>query len=129
MVSARLLVAILPALAFGCTPPRLGPGEIANSSVITEEEIIASRATNAFEVIKKLRANFLNSRGETSLRSSQSQPYPTVYVDDQEFGPINTLTSIPAGNISMIRLYRVSEANMKYGAGNISGVIAITTRQ
>jgi hypothetical protein len=124
-----LLVAVLPALAFACTPPRLGPGEIANSSVITEEEIIASRANNALEVIKKLRANFLNSRGETSLRQSQSQPYPTVYVDDQEFGPITTLSSIPAGNISTIRLYRVSEANVKYGSQNISGVIAITTRQ
>jgi hypothetical protein len=129
MVGARLLVAVLPALAFACTPPRLGPGEIANSSVITEEEIIASRANNALEVIKKLRANFLNSRGETSLRQSQSQPYPTVYVDDQEFGPITTLSSIPAGNISTIRLYRVSEANVKYGSQNISGVIAITTRQ
>jgi len=129
MVSARLLVAILPALAFGCTPPRLGPGEIANSSVITEEEIIASRANNAFEVIKKLRANFLTSRGATSLRASQTSPYPTVYVDDQEFGPISTLSSIPAGNISTIRLYRVSEANMKYGSQNVSGVIAITTRQ
>ncbi|MFL5524495.1 MAG: TonB-dependent receptor plug domain-containing protein [Gemmatimonadaceae bacterium] len=129
MVGARLLVAVIPALAFACTPPRLGPGEIANSSVITEEEIIASRATNALEVIKKLRANFLNSRGETSLRQSQSQPYPTVYVDDQEFGPITTLSSIPAGNISTIRLYRVSEANVKYGSQNISGVIAITTRQ
>ena len=129
MVGMRLLVAILPALALGCTPPRLGPGEIANSSVITEEEIIASQATNAFEVIKKLRANFLNSRGETSLRASQSSPYPTVYVDDQEFGPITTLSTIPAGNISTIRLYRVSEANLKYGSRNISGVIAITTRQ
>jgi hypothetical protein len=51
-----------------------------------------------------------------------------VYVDDQEFGPISTLSSIPAAQISLIRLYRVSEANAKYGTHNLTGVIAITTR-
>jgi hypothetical protein len=96
--------------------------------VITEDEIIDSRASNAFEVIHKLRANFLTNRGETSLNSSQSNPYPTVYLDDQEFGPISSLTNIPAAQITMIRLYRVSEANAKYGSHNTSGVIAITTR-
>jgi outer membrane cobalamin receptor len=50
-------------------------------------------------------------------------------VDGQEFGPISTLSSIPADQVSMIRLYRVSEASTKYGAHNLGGVIAITTRQ
>jgi len=128
MAGARFCLALLAAGALACTPPRLGPGEIANSQVITEDEIVASRAANAYEVIHKLRANFLSNRGPTSVRG-QSSPYPTVYVDDQEFGPISTLSSIPAAQITMIRLYRVSEANAKYGTRNLSGVIAITTRQ
>jgi hypothetical protein len=129
MAGARSLLALLPALILACTPPRLGPGEVSNSRLITEDEIVASRASNAFEVIHKLRANFLTNRGETSLNRNQSAPYPTVYVDDQEYGPISTLSSIPAGQISTIRLYRVSEANVKYGTHNLGGVIAITTRQ
>ena len=129
MVGARFLLALLPAVAFACAPPRLGPGEVSNSQVITEDEIVASRAANAYEVIHKLRANFLTNRGETSFNKNQSNPYPTVYVDDQEFGPISTLSSIPAAQISMIRLYRVAEANAKYGTRNLSGVIAITTKQ
>jgi hypothetical protein len=126
---ARLVVALSIAIAVGCSHPQLGPGEIFNSQVITEDEIIASRATTAYEVIHKLRANFLTNRGETSVNRAQSRPYPTVYVDDQEFGPITTLSTIPASEIAMIRLYRVSEANAKYGSHNLSGVIAITTRQ
>jgi len=59
---------------------------------------------------------------------NDSNPFPIVYVDDQEFGPISTLSSIPAAQISLIRLYRVSEANAKYGTHNLTGVIAITTR-
>jgi hypothetical protein len=129
MAGARFLLALLSALSLACTPPRLGPGEVSNSRLITEDEIVASRASNAFEVIHKLRANFLTSRGETSLNRNQSAPYPTVYVDDQEYGPISTLSTIPAAQISTIRLYRVSEANVKYGTRNLGGVIAITTRQ
>jgi hypothetical protein len=126
---ARLVVALSLAIAVGCSHPQLGPGDIFNAQVITEDEIIASHASTAYEVIHRLRANFLTNRGETSFNRRQSNPYPTVYVDDQEFGPISTLASIPAAEISMIRLYRVSEANVKYGTHHLSGVIAITTRQ
>jgi hypothetical protein len=124
----RWVIALPLAIAVGCSHPQLGPGEVFNSQVITEDEIVASRGSNALEVIHKLRANFLTNHGETSLNRNQSNPYPTVYVDDQEFGPISTLSSIPAAQISMIRLYRVSEANAKYGTHNLSGVIAIFTR-
>jgi len=128
MVS-RWVIALPLAIALGCSHPRLGPGDVYNSDVITEDEIVASRASTAYEVIHKLRANFLTNRGETSLNRNQSNPYPTVYLDDQEFGPISALTGIPAAQISTIRLYRVSEANTKYGTHNLSGVIAIYTRQ
>src|ERR1051325_8412348 len=123
---ARWVKALPLVVAIACSHPRLGPGESYDPSVITEDEIIASHATNAFDVIHKLRSNFLTNRGATSLKNTGS-PFPTVYVDDQEFGPISTLSSIPAAQISMIRLYHVSEANAKYGTHNLTGLIAITT--
>jgi hypothetical protein len=128
----RRWVFAIPILALaGCSHPQLGPGEIFDSQVITEDEIVASRASNAFEVIHKVRANFLNNRGATTLKGegTAANTYPIVYLDDQEFGPISTLSSIPAAQITMIRLYRVSEANAKYGTHNLAGVIAITTKQ
>lgn len=128
-MNARWFTALLLCIAVACSHPRLGPGDVFNSQVITEDEIVASRASNAYEVIHKLRANFLTNRGQTSFDRAQSNPYPTVYVDGQEFGPISTLASIPAGEVSMIRLYRVAEANAKFGTHNLSGVIAITTRR
>ena len=125
----RWTIALACVLAVACSHPRYGPGETYDSQVITEDEIVASRATNAFEVIHKLRANFLSNRGQTGVNRTQANSYPTVYVDDQEFGPISSLTSIPAAQIALIRLYRVSEANSKYGTHNLTGVIAITTRR
>lgn len=129
MVGLRLIIALLAAVVFACAPPRVGPGAISNSQFITEEEIVASRGSTAFDVIQKLRANFLSYRGETSFDRSKSQPFPTVYLDGQEFGPIGTLRTLPASEISTIRLYRAWEATTKFGTGNMGGVIAVTTRQ
>jgi len=129
MISVRSFLPVASVVFLACSAPRVGPGVMSDSSLITQEEIDASRAANAFEVIQKLRANFLSYRGETSLNKNRSTPYPTVYLDDQEYGPINTLRSIPASQISSIRLLRAWEATTKYGTGNMGGVIAITTRK
>ena len=115
-------------LAPACAPARTAHGS-PDSQLITEDEIEASRAPNAYEVIQKLRANFLTYRGETSFDRSKSQPYPTVYIDGQEFGPISSLRNVPASQVATIRLYRSWEATTKFGTGNMGGVIALTTRQ
>jgi outer membrane cobalamin receptor len=122
------LALLLLVLVVACAPARTSRGSV-DSQLITEDEIEASRAPNAYEVIQKLRANFLTYRGETSFNKSNSQPYPTVYIDGQEFGPISSLRNIPASQVATIRLYRSWEATTKYGTGNMGGVIAVTTRQ
>ena len=129
MLATRYPVVLVAGLLLACTRPSLGPGELSNSQFITEDEITASRASNAYEAIQKLRANFLTYRGETSIDRSRSTPYPTVYLDGQVFGPIASLRTLPASEISTIRLYRAWEATTKFGVGNMGGVIAITTRQ
>ncbi|HET9635487.1 MAG TPA: hypothetical protein VFP26_06100 [Gemmatimonadaceae bacterium] len=130
MTSLRnaLLIALTGTYA-ACTAPNVTPVAPADSHIITEDEIEASHTATAYEAIQKLRANFLSYRGETSFSTKNSQPYPMVYVDGQEFGPISSLRSIPASQIATIRLYRSWEATTKFGTGNMGGVIAITTRQ
>jgi hypothetical protein len=128
MTRSRLILSVTGFLVLACSPPRLGPGPVSDTQFISEEEIEASRGTNAFEVIRKVRANFLTYRGETSVRG-KSKPYPTVYLDDQEFGPIDVLRTIPAAQISSIRLYRSWESTTRFGPHNMGGVIAITTKQ
>jgi hypothetical protein len=124
----KCMTGCLLLLAMACAPPRSqAPGSV-DSQIITEDEVDASRAANAYEVIQKLRANFLSYRGETSLNRNQSQPFPTVYVDGMEFGQIASLRTIPASQVSSIRLYRSWEATTKFGTGKMGGVIAVTTR-
>jgi outer membrane cobalamin receptor len=120
-VAAALVACAAPAVSSHSDDPR--------SQLITQEEIEASRAPTAYEVIQKLHANFLTYRGETSLDRSKSQPYPTVYVDGQEYGSVGMLRNLPASQVATIRLYRAWEATTKFGTGNMGGVIAVTTRQ
>lgn len=129
MIGTRWLLVFLPAVVVACTQPRAVRGESVKSHLITEDEIDATEGATAYEVIQHLRPNFLTYRGETSFDRKKSQPFPTVYVDGQEFGPISTLRTIPAVQIATIRLYRSWDAATMFGTGKMSGVIAITTRQ
>ncbi len=123
-VSPLLVAAALCA----CTSTsRLDPALTANPSVISQQEIIDSRATSAYDVIRKIHANFLTYRGENSF-VDKGASMPMVFMDDQVFGPVSTLRNIPASQISEIRLYRSWEAILKYGTGLPAGAISIKTR-
>ena len=125
----RMLLALVLAGVPACASPRLAPSRGPDPQMITEDEVVASLATTAYELIRSLRPNFLTYRGETSFDKRTSRPYPNVYVDDQVFGSISILQSIPASDVSSIRLYRSAEAVTKFGTGNAGGVIAISTKK
>ena len=128
MLGARGFLALVATMTIACGTPIPTTKVVYDTQLITEDEIDASGGSSAYDVIRKLRANFLSYRGETSFRRTSS-PYPTVYVDGQAFGEISTLRTIPAVQIATIRLYRSWEATTKFGTGNMGGVIAISTRR
>ena len=128
MVGARGILVLVATIVVAFGTPRPNTTGVYDAQLITEDEIDASGGSTAYDVIRKLRANFLSYRGETSFRRTSS-PYPTVYVDGQAFGEISMLRTIPAMQISTIRLYRAWEASTRYGTGNMGGVIAISTRR
>ena len=128
MAIARWLSPLVLAASLACSPQRPGPDLRPDPQLITENEVVASLATTAYELIHSLRPNFLTYRGETSFDRRTSRPFPNVYVDDQPYGTVSILHSIPSSDVSSVRLYRASEAMTKFGTGNAGGVIAISTR-
>ena len=96
--------------------------------MITEEEIAATTAINAYEVVQKLRGNFLSSRGKTTILGKSSST-PVVYVDGVRYGEIASLRNITSTTIQSIRLYRAWEAQQKYGNDVMGGVIEVTTKR
>lgn len=127
MLRTPLVTVLLSLTLTACVAPNQVPRPIRDPQLITEDEIVRSRATTAFDAIQRLRANFLSLRGETSFLGTSS-PYPTVYIDGLRFGGIDALRGIPAAQIATIRLYRSWDAATHYGVGNMGGVIAVTTR-
>lgn len=124
-MKSRLVLGVL-VFASACAQAKSEQMEY-NASVITEQEIVASGAQTAYDAIKKLRGNFLATRGRTSL--VEAPPEPNVYVDENFFGPVASLKSIPAQQIGSIRMYRPWEVQTKYGTNNLGGVISIYTKQ
>ena len=128
MVHSRWIGLLVPVVLIGCAPHH-GTRGAYDPNLITEDEIVDSRASNAYDVIHKLRGNFLSYRGKISIYSPAAVSMPTVYVDDQRYGDFSILSTIPAEVIATIRLYRAWDATTRYGINNAGGVISITTRQ
>jgi len=131
MLRVRLFAGVLvPLLLLGCSRAKPNSLYSVNPDVISDEEIIAVAAntSTAYDIVKKLRGNWFSYRGKTSLLGTSSAD-PTVYVDDQSYGPISSLRTIPASQVTQMRIYRSWEATTKYGTGNMGGVIAVATKQ
>jgi hypothetical protein len=123
-VPAQLFVVATLAFAASCASMKQ---QNSDRNVITAAEIESANANTAYDVIAKLHANFLNSRGPNSILLKEKKE-PTVYVDQVEFGPIASLRSIPASNIAEIRFISGWDAMTKYGSDHVAGVIQIYTR-
>ena len=121
------LLVVGAALCACVSTSHLDPALTANPEIISLQEILDSRGSSAYDVIRKVHANFLTYRGENSFLDKGAS-MPIVFMDDQAFGPVSTLRNIPASQIYEIRLYRAWEAVLKYGSGLPAGAISIKTR-
>ena len=130
MTGARMLALLVVAGVAGCASAGTQGTARGNSQVITQEELVQAGAGNAYEVIRRLRPNFLVSRGTGTLGNAQgSSPYPNVYLDGLVYGDINSLRNIDASQLVEVRMYQSWEAQTKFGLGNNNGVIAITSHK
>ena len=121
----RWLLVVLALVACTRQSARVGS---ADRDLITEEEIAGTTAINAYEIVQKLRGNFLSNRGKTTILG-RSSATPMVYVDGVRYGEIASLRNITATTVQSIRLYRAWEAQQRYGNDVTGGVIEVTTKR
>lgn len=96
--------------------------------VVTSEQIQASHATTAYEVVARTHGDFLHSRGRESSDSNVPPVPAHVYVDDTYYGDVSTLQGIAVGDIEEIRFWQSYQAQYKFGSGHMGGVIQIITK-
>jgi hypothetical protein len=113
-------------LAAACgSAPRNGPPRSRN--VITAEEIAPLNVSTAWDIVQRLRPDYLRSRGSTSITRPSAQ-YAVVYVNGVRAGGLEQLRSIRAGDVETIRYISASDATTRWGTDHSGGVIEVTTK-
>jgi hypothetical protein len=138
IMSPRSLYLLAVVASIACTPASTTsasstPGPVTGAAhrdmnLITEDEIAASSGSNAYDVVSRLRPNFLKTRGRNTIYASPND-YASVYVDDQSFGDINSLRNIVANQVHEIRYYSASDAVTRFGTQTGQGVIDVKTKK
>lgn len=131
MNHSMMIALVTVATSLGCASASSVPGvPVRNAQVITQQEIVDAKIIGtAYEVISRLRPNFLNSRGPTSIQGQAVSTFPNVYLDGVPYGDINSLRNIDGSLVGEVRMYQAWEAQTKFGMNNAAGVIAITIRK
>jgi type IV pilus biogenesis protein CpaD/CtpE len=86
-------------LAAGCAASRTQT-PIVDPDVITTDQIVRSKATNAYDVIATLRPQMLTAHGAPTTRGQQPstagrQALPVVvYIDNVKVGPVDELKAL-----------------------------------
>ncbi|HEY3113466.1 MAG TPA: hypothetical protein VGJ62_07275 [Gemmatimonadaceae bacterium] len=123
----KSLYVLTLATAMACAAAGTGTTHVRDSRLITEQEITAANESNAYDVVAKLRPNFLKTRGRSTINASASE-YASVFLDGQLYGDLSTLHNIAATQIREIRYISGTDAVTRYGMQYGAGVIDVRTR-
>ena len=105
------------------------PTRRGNANLITTEEVRESNASNALEVVQKLRPQLLLGRGSTNPNDKLGETtQPKAYLDNVPIGEVANLRNVPAMQIKEIRYINGRDATTRWGTGHIGGVILVITK-
>ena len=134
-----VMTAVMAAISLGCSSGGSAGGASGTAKpaarqadVITESEIAtrAGEASNAYQVVQRLRPQMLRSRGVVSPSDPNSgATLPTVYVDNVSYGTLESLSNINSNQIKEIRYINARDATTQWGTNHIGGVILVTTKK
>jgi type IV pilus biogenesis protein CpaD/CtpE len=128
----RIAVGLLMLVLAGCASAggkerSASPTKNRNRNVITLEEIESSHESDTYLLVKSLRPNMLTTRGATSI--ILTDPGVIVFLDNQRFGPAQSLSMLPPADIAEIRFLSAAEAQSRWGEGFPQGVILVTSKR
>jgi hypothetical protein len=127
----RPIVLLLFAAACASTPRAGGTAPSGGSrNVITESELADSGTESAYDLVQRLRPEFLRSKPSESSMSTGAiaAPPPALVVNGQRTGVLEDLRRIPASSLSRLRYYGIEEAKRTFGMQYMGGAIELTYR-
>ncbi|HEX7118517.1 MAG TPA: TonB-dependent receptor plug domain-containing protein [Longimicrobiales bacterium] len=116
------VVAVAAAVAACATATNAaGP---ASRNLITAAELAETNAQNAYEAVRVLQPQWLQSRGPSSL-TDMTPTGATVFVNGVEAGDASYLRNLGIQDIAEIRYYEPGTAAARFGMGHPRGVIDV----
>lgn len=114
--------ALLALASHGCASAS-GEGTIRRSgNVISAEELQeAAVGGDAFRVVERLRPGWLRVRSGIGGA--------VIFLNGQRYGEMDSLRTIPAGDLESARLLSAADATTLYGTGYPAGIIDLRTRR
>jgi hypothetical protein len=116
-----MLALAIAACATSAASPR--PAR-SSSTVIGTEELAAATQSNLLDVIQALRPHWL--RPQTTTMTSGGEI--VVYIESQRLGGPEALRQFHPSAAAQVRYFSPSEAQLRFGLGNLSGAIQIMPR-
>lgn len=125
----RVSILMIGLFSSGCAAASTStrPVQNAGRDVITAAEIVASRVTDVYQAVVQLRPEFLRQRRSTAVIAPYRPPQVIVYLDDLEFGGVESMRNIPLMRVRQIRRLRAMEADLRWGGQHPAGAIHVTT--
>jgi hypothetical protein len=100
-------------------------------SVLTAEELHSGNDQNLYDVVLRLRPDWLRTRGASSIATGRAGNPDAdaiqVYVDQLRAGGPDALRQIATNHATLLKFYTPAEAQQRFGTGNVNGAIQVTT--
>jgi len=129
-----LAATLAASLAAGCAASRSST-PVTDPDIITNEQIVRSKATNAYDLIATIRPQMFTAHGAQTTRGQQPstpgrQALPVlVYIDNVKVGFVTELKALGTLDVREIRYLSPRVATDRWGENHAGGVIFVTTNQ
>lgn len=127
-----LVVAGIVTLACAQNPPAGGAPSQGNHdrSILTRAELGTTTDAYLFDVVQRLRPDWLRAHGQTSINNAISSgsvdPDPVhVYMGMVRLGGPEVLTRLATNQADTVKFYTAAQAQARFGSGNTNGVIQV----
>jgi hypothetical protein len=122
----RLAIAgCLVAVACGPAPRTAEPTP--SRRVLLEDEIQGAQVATAYQIVARLRPEWLRRRGRVSVRDPTAGAV-IVYLNDMRQGGVSALDAIVAETVLEMEYLNGQEATTRFGTGHGGGVILVRLR-
>jgi hypothetical protein len=134
----RLALAAVAAASMACASGGASSANAGDSSpkhdrtVITDADMRELTVSNLLEVVQHLHPEWLTPRNAGTVAaprartaSSSTDVAVQVYIDTQHAGTIDVLGQLSINSAASLKYYSASEAQARFGNGNIYGAIQI----